>query len=550
MNAKRLEIVILCLICTAIGGGSVWYALEQGHEGEDATHAGDDVAVDAHESLPPETLANLGVTTAPAEATEFVQYRSVPAVIERTPFNEQPVHAPAGGRVAEVLVEPGTVIRAGQTLVTLVRDPIPRPTLSLTKEIIKPAREDIHKTVVEMRKARKEIDIVDTELERIKEFTGKVGDDDFPIIPRQTAIDLRYKRLRAQRDWEQARLELQEHGYTEKQIDAIAAGGPIPNLGQDTWKRALERNGLWSAVAQELFDIVAPKQRSERWTIATIGELTAAGLAQPALVAWLEQVPDDCEHFLEIGALLQRGYSVEDIRLLHEQNALDPIVEVRAPGAGKIEDWDCIRIDVKPGARVTAGSRLVTLLDPRELYLRTEPVGGEKAEVLRALADGTPCRARPLVAGSGPDIAEVKLGFVSSVSEGQGTVVYSKVSNEPLVVAGAGEERSSRSWKLRAGLRYLIQVPMRSWENVYVFPSDAVTSDGPHQVVFVREHDEFRSVRVEILYRDDSKVVIAIDEHLHIHPGDEVVMTGAFALGLALEGGSAAEADAHAGHQH
>ena len=105
----------------------------------------------------------------------------------------------------------------------------------------------------------------------------------------------------------------------------------------------------------------------------------------------------------------------------------------------------------------------------------------------------------------------------------------------------------SRSWKLRVGLRYLLRVPERVYKKCFVFPAGAVTELGPERIVFVPDGSTFRSIPVHVMYEDDEVVVINYDGQ--IAPDDDVVQSGAFALGLALQTGTGA-IDPHAGHNH
>ena len=547
MTTKNWRLLAFCFAFTVIGIIGGWIAARQGgalgHSDEKQTQA-----APGSEPLPAETLENLGVRIENAKVTTFVAHRSIPAVVSRTPFNEQPVVAPLGGRVLAVSVEPGMVVQAGDTLLTLVREPIPRPELKLTEEILKPARESVHQAVVDLRKNREEAKIIETELERIAKYTEKVAGEELPVLPRQTAIELRYRLLRAQSALERARLELEKHGFTKPQVDAMQAGGAIPDVGEDTWRRALQRNGLWTEAAQSLYEVVPENLRPERWTIATIGELAAGGLVKEELVSWLKEVQESCEHFLEIGSLLQQGYSVEDIQSLHDLGALDPIVRVKAPGTGRVDDWDVVHINAKPGDKVLAGALLVTLLDPREMYLKTEPVGAEKKTILDAVGKASACEARPLVEGAGPTLRDLTIGFVSSEEQAQGTVAYVKVRNEVLAEAPQ-EGRKLRSWKLRSGLKYVLKVPVSRLENAFVVPSDAIAEDGPHKVVFIQDGDSFKQIRVAIAYQDQDVAVLLAEKNKRLFPDDPLVVSGAYGLSLALKGGSA-KPDAHAGHQH
>jgi len=92
-----------------------------------------------------------------------------------------------------------------------------------------------------------------------------------------------------------------------------------------------------------------------------------------------------------------------------------------------------------------------------------------------------------------------------------------------------------------------VLVPIERLEDRFVLPAGAVTDDGPRKVVFLKDGDTFLAKPVYVEYEDDEVVVIANDGA--IFPGDPVALTGAFALGMALQTGSGA-ADPHAGHNH
>lgn len=547
MTGRRWEVLVAAVVFTVLGLVGGWFAAHQtGSAGHGRSQNGADQGQPP--KLPPATLQNLGVSIGTMKPTTFVRYREIPAVVVPTPFTEQPVYAPIGGRVLEVRAELALVVAAGATVATLVREPIPRPTLTLTGDILRPATEETHRSVVELRRAREEVRIARTELERVEKFTGEVAGQDYPILPKQRAIDLRYQLSRAQKAFERADLELKKHGFTDEQIQQVAAGGAIPWLSEASWKRALERNGLWPRSAEALCESLPAAVRNLPWAIATVGELAASGLATPDLTGWLQNNPRAGQHFLELGALLQRGYSLVDLQRLNRLNALGAVVEVVAPGAGEVPDWDVHDIRVRPGARVDAGAPLLTLLNPRRMYLKTEPVGGEMANLLQAIAARVQCKARPLVAGSGPELEGLTIGFITGDDKTGRSVAYADVDNRPLAAHGT-EGGKRRSWTLRGGLKYLLRIPVEKRDNVYVLPGDAVTEDGPHKIVFLRDGDDFRPVQVEIEYRDHEVVVIPINEHTRIFPGDPVVVHGAFALGLALTS-ARDKLDPHAGHGH
>ncbi len=541
----RWEITIIATLCTLIGlisGGAVTGGFGGKADTKEPDTSG---AHGAH--LPPATLENLGIRVEKVQPTTFFRNVSVAAVVVDTPTTEQPVYAPIGGRIESIDVELGTVVAPGKVVVTLVRDPLPRPQLTLTADVLRPAQEQLHQSVLELRKSGEEVRIASTELERVEKFTGKVGGRDLPIIPRQRAIDLRYQLSRSEKAHEQARLELKKHGLTDAQIAEVKAGAPLPEFNEETWQRALARNGLWPAEAQKLSAALPKTLRALPWVTATIGELAASGLATPALTQWMS-MEEAAEHFLDIGVLLQRGHTLDDLKRLHDLNALEPVVRVIAPQLGDGAAWDVLDVLTKRGAKVEAGDKLLTLSDPRRLFLRTEPVGGEVGSILIAAKERHTITAKPLIRGSGPDLEKLTVSYVQSSRESEGTIAFVEVDNSIRSKIDRGRGLSSRTWSLREGMRYLLKVPTAKLKNVYVLPSSAVTEDGPNKVVFLQDGDSFKPVPIAIAYQDDEVVVVPATKEVALFPGDPVVQSGAFELGLAMKGGDAV--DAHAGHNH
>lgn len=542
MKKHRWEITLVAALCTVAGlltGGMV--------AGGDPVQSSDDAASASHgPHLSDATLKNLGIRVEKVESSTYFRKASVAAVVVDTPTTEQPVYAPIGGRIQSIDVELGTVVAPGKTVVTLVRDPLPRPTLTLTADVLRPAQERLHASVLVLRKSAEDVRIASTELKRVEKFTSTVGGRKLPILPRQRAIDLRYQLSRATTEYEQARRELKKHGFSEEQIGDVEDGATLPEFTEKTWQRALARNGLWPEAAQKLHAVLPESLRGLPWAIATVGELAASGLATEELTAWVN-TEGVAQHFLDIGVLLQRGHTLADLKRLHALNALEPVVRVEAPPC-QDGTWDVLDVQVKRGATVREGQALVVLRDPRRLLLRTEPVGGEVSSVLAAADGSHSITATPLVQGSGPVLDDLSISYVESSSKNEGTLAYVEVANTPQATIDRGRGRTSRTWKLREGLRYLLNVPTKKMENVYVLPASAVTEDGPNKVVFLQDGDEFKPVPIVIAYQDHEVVVIPASKEVALFPGDPVVMSGAFELGLAMKGGDAA--DAHAGHNH
>ena len=154
-------------------------------------------------------------------------------------------------------------------------------------------------------------------------------------------------------------------------------------------------------------------------------------------------------------------------------------------------------------------------------------------------------RATPLLKGTGPDLTQLSLLRLDTRggSAARGAVAYAACTNRRLK-----SESKARSWALRVGLRYVVEVPSEVIENCFVLSATAVTNRGPDLIVFVQDGSTFRPEVIHLLFRDEEFAVVANDGS--ITPGDSVVMTGAFGLGLALEDKGGAADDSGHGHPH
>jgi len=547
---RDLSLVGFACVLVVIGLATGWYAARQGgeahegggdaheeHEGHDAEHEHD------HVELSPQTLRNLGVMVGEARLGDFVRHANVQATVVDAPLNAVPVAAPLGGIVTELHVRPGDVVAAGAPLVSVARAPIPRPTLTLTADVLTPVSENLHDAVSRLRTAAAQEQIVRTELERVKSFTESGTDQGLPVLPRKALIDLQYDLARVEQEVRNAQRELERHGLAPDEIVRVQEGGQPPG-SQRLWKRALEQNGLWGAAEEAILAALPEAARTQPWSIAAIGELAAAGLTGDDLAGALAEQPHMAEHFVAVASLLLEGNTPAKVRLLTEAGALEPVMTLKAP-AGGAPDFDVAEIPVRPGQRVEAGETVTLLHDAREMWLRVEALGDEIGAVADALQEGTALAARPLIPGSGPELEGLRVSRLETraTEEQRGAVAWIPCTNEPVVAAEGG----ARSWRMRVGLRYLVLLPVGALEGCFVVPAGAVTEQGPDKVVFLPDGDTFRAVPVHVEYEDDQVAVLSDDGSFF--EGDPIVLEGAFALGLALQGGGGG-VDPHAGHDH
>jgi len=309
---------------------------------------------------------------------------------------------------------------------------------------------------------------------------------------------------------------------------------------RDRWRRALARNGLWPENGAKVLALLPKAIRNHPWTCAALGELNAMGRCDESLLSALDENPSLGEAFHELTALIQSGHSLLDVVRLHVSGALDPVILVRVPDGAPA--WGLREMRVKPGQKVEAGDVLAVLFDGARMILELEAPGRDAGLVDRALADASDLTAVPMVEGSGPELAGISLAAYRHDGD-RAPRAYCIVDNESLDIAlGAVSQRIA--WRLRAGMRYKVRLPVKIMEAVFVLPREAVVPEGPDRVVYIRTGERFRRQPVVVLYEDYETVVCANDGSLF--PGDPVVMTGAFPLCLALKAtGEAVEGDEH-----
>lgn len=529
---RDLKSILFAAVIAAIGLASGYFAAVQD------VKATDEVAkAGAANQLSEQTLRNLGVTIAPAKLVDYAPTVKVQAIVEDSPQNQRPLPALLGGIVTEIHVRRGDFVKGGTPIATLVRAPIARPKLELTMEIVALGSEALHQSIASLRTAVGHANIARRELDRIEKLTRPSEDGEMALFPRKRLIELEYEVARSEQERKNAEFELSWHGLSPEEIESIRDGDPPPP-GPQLWRRALEKNSLWGDTEQRIFDHLPKARQSQRWVVATIGELSAAGMATPELEEALKANPALSDRFIEAASLLLDGHTLSHVLLIAASGALEPTMVLRAPSG----DWDVESIDVRQGQKIDAGSVVARLHDPRRMWLRLEPIGDEVGRVAKAFQLAAKLNGRPIVAGSGPMLQGLTIQRLATRSDA-GARAYVEAANEPILT----QDGTSRSWRLRVGLRYLVEVPTRESSKRFVLPAGAVTDMGPERIIYLEDGNTFRDVVVHVEYLDDEIAVLGPNTDLF--EGDRVVMTGAFALGLALQADTSA-VDPHAGHNH
>jgi len=229
-------------------------------------------------------------------------------------------------------------------------------------------------------------------------------------------------------------------------------------------------------------------------------------------------------------ALMLHGLSEEQVDTIESSRQLLQSLTVTAPS-------DFVEMDellVHEGDHVIAGAALCTLVNPRELYVEGKAFE-EDAESLRlAYREGWNVTADGM-----PDLKILYVGNRID-RESRALRFYLPLANELIW------EGHFNIWEYRPGQRVQLHVPYVSLKQQLVVPRDAVVSSKAERFVFVPNGDQFDRKPVHVEHVNQKWAVIESDGTLF--PGDTVVVSGAWQLGLALK--SDGVVDPHAGHGH
>ena len=546
---KYLTFLIILLLLSSCTDKSSHKDDHEGHDHND--HAGHNHGPgedhDDHDQgsknspVSDQALKNMNVKVKAAKKASYTVFNPVPAIVQEAPLNMQPVFAPFGGRVKSINVTIGEYKKAGEVLISIYRDPIKRPELKMVEEILSPASEEFHTAISSLRKNLKDKEILERELKRLETFAGK--GDGISVVPKKDIIDIKYSLEKTTRIVESARKKLELHGLKKKEISELEEGHIDINLYR-IWKNSLIANNIWNKQADTILSILSKEIKNNRWTIAAIGELLAEDVISDELLSWLKENPETGKSFLEIGSLLQHGHTLSDIKALYKLGVFNQIIELKAPINEK--GWDVEELHVTIGQKVSSGDKLLTLVDQSKMLLISEPQASEIVDMVNASKAEMPIDAIPLTKGGGPELNNLKISQIRGLDSGIEEVrLFTKNS---ILNTNSINNKPFRIWSLRSGQKYILKVPTSEHKDVFTVPVGGVISHGSDKIVFVYANGDFERRKITILHQDNETVVLGPKSQVKI--GDKVVISGAFALQLALVAGTPEAMDPHAGHTH
>lgn len=510
-------------------------------EGDHSDHDAHEESEASQNVISPQALINMNVVIQEIDSSNYTVYTPVPAYIKPHPLSVQPIYAPFGGIIKLKQLEPGQYIQPNEVIATIIRDPIARPKLNLIEKILNPASEEFHNAVAKLLITKKSLDVLNQEIIRIESFKNSA--DGISIIPQKDYFNLKYERTKTTQELENSRSKLEFHGLKSDEILKLEKGGKIMPP-KNIWVNSLKKNNIWNDLSEELYQSLDSATKSNRWVIATIGEISAEGLLNRELMTFLKSHQAAKSAILEIASLLQQGNSIENIKNFIEQGALSNIIEIKAPN-NQI-GWDLNAIKARNGKKVITGETLFELLDPSKKILTSEPSGSELIHLKQVSQEHASFNATSLIPNSSIPLNNLKISSFQTNGLHKSSV-YIPVKNT-LLSNHKIENTTYRNWTLIDGTKYKLKLPLQQLKDVIVVPSEAIIEHGSDKVVFVKYENEVIRRNVIILYQNDEIAVIGKGSELL--PDEPIVVKGSFALQLALVAGTPEAVDPHAGHSH
>lgn len=254
-------------------------------------------------------------------------------------------------------------------------------------------------------------------------------------------------------------------------------------------------------------------------------------------------------------ALLLHGLSEEQVDAIVETHVLLRTLEVRVPTNTSQEGpepiWQVQELRVEQGQQAQAGEALAVLTDHAELLVEGDAFEQDAQAIVKALQENRSISATLETKNDKPHTIEgLKLLYQTNRVEPTARTLhfYAVLPNKR--VRDTGEQESHRfiDWLYRPGQRMTLRVPVETWKERIVLPLAAIAQDGPETYVFQVNGGRFEKRPVHVEHRDQQFVVVANDGS--IFPGDEIAMSAAPQLLMALRNKSGGAIDPHAGHHH
>ena len=208
------------------------------------------------------------------------------------------------------------------------------------------------------------------------------------------------------------------------------------------------------------------------------------------------------------------------------------------------------RLDVHKGQSVMAGAQLCQLADYSQLYLEGQAFEQDAAQIATAAREGRLATAILTNETGETRIENLRFAFIGNSVDAMTRTFsfYVDLPNQILHQESNSQGQTFISWQFRPGQRMQVQIPVETWTDQIVLPTEAVVRDGPDWYVFQQSGANFLRVPVHVIYHDGRNVVINNDGAIYV--GNVIARRGAYQMQMAIKNQSGGAVDPHAGHNH
>lgn len=255
-------------------------------------------------------------------------------------------------------------------------------------------------------------------------------------------------------------------------------------------------------------------------------------------------------------ALRLHGLDAEQVNSILQDRALLKQVTIYAPAAEMMDDRETVRFQVQqlhatPGQHVEVGTSLAVLANYQELFIEGSAFERDAPQISLAAKNDWPVTVLLDTPSTERErLKDLRILYLSGKVDQDTRTLHFYVTLPNVIEQESTLEGSRRffSWRFRPGQRMQLLIPVESLPDRIVLPIDAVAFDGPEAYLFTPNGNHFDRRPVHVEYRDSLWAVVANDGS--VFPGDQVALSGAQQLQLAIESKSGGPIDPHAGHNH
>jgi multidrug efflux pump subunit AcrA (membrane-fusion protein) len=221
-----------------------------------------------------------------------------------------------------------------------------------------------------------------------------------------------------------------------------------------------------------------------------------------------------------------------------------------------MDDRETVRFQVQqlhatPGQHVEVGTSLAVLANYQELFIEGSAFERDAPQISLAAKNDWPVTALLDTPSTERErLKDLRILYLSGKVDQDTRTLHFYVTLPNAIEQESTLEGSRQffSWRFRPGQRMQLLIPVESLPDRIVLPIDAVAFDGPEAYLFTPNGNHFDRRPVHVEYRDSLWAVVANDGS--VFPGDQVALSGAQQLQLAIESKSGGPIDPHAGHNH